>query len=211
MVMYSPLVLAIKLSILLMLARFFSPYRKMVLFTYAFSWFLVAYTIAATISKICICMPISTFWLGIDVTNGTCLKQLEIFLTDTIISVVSDITILLLPIALVHMLHMDLRKKLKVATILAAGGLACMATILRLVWVIVYSTSNDKTWTIKRIDLSTNAEITIGIVCACLPAIAVLGTRLKAYTRERFPTFQQRLGSISSTIKCLWSTGEEDT
>jgi len=201
MVMYGPLVLAVKLSILLMLARFFAPFRKMVSFIYAFSWFLVAYTIAATIAKICICKPISTFWLGIDVTHGKCLKQLEIFLTDTIVSVISDLMILMLPVALVRMLSMSFKKKLRVIMVLAAGGLACIASIVRLVWVIAYINSPDKTWSIKRIELLTNAEVAVGIICACLPAITVLASRVHSYTHERFPRFEQKLLSISSATK----------
>ena len=206
--MYSPMVLAIKLSILLMLIRFFAPFRKMVIFIYAFIGFLVAYTIAATISKICICMPISTFWLGIDVTHGKCLVELDIFLTDTIISVISDLMILMLPVALVGMLKMPFKKKLKITIILAAGGLACIATIVRLVWVIVYRTSEDSTWSIKRIDLLTNIEITIGICCACLPAIGVLGSRVKRYTHERLPTLEKKLMKLSSATTSSRGTGE---
>jgi hypothetical protein len=211
MVMYSPMVLAIKLSILLMLIRFFAPFRKMVIFIYAFIGFLVAYTIAATISKICICMPISTFWLGKGVTHGKCLVQLDIFLTDTVISVVSDLMILMLPVALVSMLKMPFKKKLKVTMILAAGGLACIATIVRLVWVIHYRMSPDLTWSIKRIDLLTNIEITIGICCACLPAIGHLATRVNRYTFERFLSLEKKLLSMSSGTNSSRGTREAQT
>lgn len=205
------MVLAIKLSILLMLIRLFAPFRKMVIFIYAFIGFLVAYTIAATISKICICMPISTFWLGKGVTHGKCLVQLDIFLTDTVISMVSDLMILMLPVALVSMLKMPFKKKLKVTMILAAGGLACIATIVRLVWVIHYRMSPDLTWSIKRIDLLTNIEITIGICCACLPAIWHLATRANRCTFERFLSLEKRLLSMSSGTNSSRGTREAQT
>lgn len=206
--MNNAIILAVKLSILLMLVRFFAPFRKMVILIYAFIGFLVAYAIAVTIAKICICMPISTFWLGIDVTHGKCLVELNLFLTDSIISVISDLMILMLPVALGSMLKMPFKKKLKIMIILAAGGLACIATIVRLVWVIIYRTSADSTWIIKRIDLLTNIEITIGICCACLPAIGVLGSRVKRYTHERFPTLEKKLLNPSSATTSSRGTRE---
>ncbi|KAH8800447.1 hypothetical protein F5884DRAFT_810418 [Xylogone sp. PMI_703] len=186
MVLYGPMILMVKLSILFMLARFFDPYYKWVIFIYVFSALLTAYTIAATVSKICICQPISTFWYGVDVTHGRCLQQLEIFLTDTVVSVVSDIIILILPTALISKVNMAFKKKVRVALILAAGGLVCVVTIVRLVWVVIYRNSADKTWTIKRIDVVTNAEIAVGIICACLPSVAILVARVNKFVSARY-------------------------
>jgi hypothetical protein len=118
MVIYSPLVFAIKLSILFVIVRIFAPYRKVVIFIYVFLSVLLAYTIAATIAKICICTPIDSFWLGTDVTHGHCLKQLEIFLTDSVISMVSDMTILILPLTLIWGLQMSKTKKLRVTILI---------------------------------------------------------------------------------------------
>lgn len=201
MVMYGPMILAVKLSILFMLARFFAPYRNWIIFIYIFSALLTAYTIAATIAKICICQPISTFWYGIDVTHGRCLRQLEIFLTDTIISVVSDLMILILPMVLISKLNMSFKKKLRVTLVLAAGGLVCVVTIIRLVWVVVYQNSTDKTWSIKRIDLVTNAEIAVGIICACLPAVAILTAHVSKFVRTRFGLSVSSLSNSSKSLK----------
>jgi hypothetical protein len=185
MVIYGPLILAVKLSILWMLARFFDPYQRWVTFIYVFSGVLAAYTIAATIAKVCICQPIDTFWYGLDVTHGRCLRQLEIFLTDTVVSVVSDLIILILPIVLISKLNMSIKKKVKVTCVLAAGGLVCLVTVIRLAWVVVYRDSTDKTWTIKRIDMIAEAEIAVGIICACLPAVAILPAQVVRYIRGR--------------------------
>jgi hypothetical protein len=111
MVIYGPLILAIKLSILSMLARFFHPYQQWVIFIYAFSGFLMAYTIAVTTAKICICNPINTVWYVANATHGTCLRQSDIFITDATINVVTDLIILILPIVLISKLNMPLKKK----------------------------------------------------------------------------------------------------
>jgi hypothetical protein len=153
MVIYGPLVFAIKLSILFIIVRIFAPYRKVVIFIYVFLSVLLAYTIAATIAKICICMPIDSFWLGTGVTHGRCLQQLEIFLTDSVISIVSDMTILVLPLTLIWSVQISMAKKLRVLIVLAAGGLACVTTVVRLILIIQYRDSTDHTYVIKRIDL----------------------------------------------------------
>ena len=153
MVIYGPLLFAIKLSILFIVVRIFAPYRKVTTFIYVFLSVLLAYTTAAAIAKICICMPIDSFWLGTGVTHGRCLKHLEIVLTDTIISIVSDITILILPLTLIWSLQISKTEKLRVLIILAAGGLACVTSVVRLVWVIQYQDSTDHTYVITRIDL----------------------------------------------------------
>ncbi|KAJ5605364.1 hypothetical protein N7510_010518 [Penicillium lagena] len=188
MVIYGPLILAIKLSILSMLARFFDPYRQWVLFIYAFSGFLSAYTIAVTTAKICICHPINAVWYGVSVTHGTCLRQPDIFITDATINVITDLIILILPIVLISKLNMPLKKKLKVIVVLAAGGLVCSVTIVRLAWVIVYRDTADRTWSTKRLDLITNPEIALGIICACLPALAALVKRARSEFRKLLPT-----------------------
>lgn len=171
MVIYGPLILAIKLSILSILVRFFTPYRKWVLCLYIFSGFLTAYTIAITIAKICICHPISAFWYGVYATHGTCLRQPDIFITDASINVVTDMLILILPILLISKMNIPLNKKVRVIIVLAAGGLVCSVTIVRLIWIIMYRNATDRTWSTERLNLITNPEISLGIICACLPAL----------------------------------------
>jgi hypothetical protein len=71
----------------------------------------------------------------------------------------------------IPVLHLPLMNKLRVIAPLATGGLVWIVTIVRLVWVISYQNSVDTTWTTKRTDLFTCAEITVGIICACLPSV----------------------------------------
>lgn len=160
-----------------MLARLFAAFPVWVTFIHIFSAVLVAYTIGATVVKINICKPIDAYWHGTEATNGTCLNVLLVFLSDTIFSVITDLTLLALPMILVSKLQLPLIKKLRVIVLLAAGGLVCIVTIVRLVWVILYQNSADQTWTTERTDLVTCAEIALGIICACLPDVNFLVTQ----------------------------------
>lgn len=160
-----------------MLARLFAAYRVWVTFIHIFSAVLVAYTIGATVVKINICKPINAYWHGTDATNGTCLNVLKVFLTDTIFSVITDLILLALPMTLIPLLHLPLIKKLRIIFVLAAGGLVCIVTVIRLVWVVLYQNSTDTTSTTVRTYLVTCAEIALGIICACLPDVNVLVTQ----------------------------------
>lgn len=152
MIMYGPVALSTKTAILLLLARVFAPFKKLVHFTYIFLAMLVAFYLPVFIAKICICMPISRYWKGEDV-SGKCLNERALILADAFMSVISDLIILILPIIASWSLHMSTRKKARVIGLLGAGGLACGASIVRLVLIIKDGLSKDSTHTFMRINL----------------------------------------------------------
>ncbi|KAB8217930.1 hypothetical protein BDV33DRAFT_193126 [Aspergillus novoparasiticus] len=131
MIVYGPAAYLTKLCLLWIMTRVFHPFRKAVILIYIFLGLMLAYYVPALIVKICICNPISKFW--VPATPGSCLDQSKITLADAVISVVSDLIILVIPIALVSTLHLPTRKKVRVIALLSAGGLACGSSIARLV------------------------------------------------------------------------------
>lgn len=152
MVMYGPTAFLTKVSLLWIMARVFHPYRKTVYFIYFLIGFMLAYYIPAVIVKIRICAPISRFWLG-DKVGGSCLNERAIILADAVVSTISDLTILILPLPLTTSLQMSTRKKLRVMGILGAGGLACASSIVRLVFIIKFGNSADTTYAFMRINM----------------------------------------------------------
>ncbi|KAF4213652.1 hypothetical protein CNMCM8980_009715 [Aspergillus fumigatiaffinis] len=176
MVMYGPTAFLTKISLLWIMTRVFSPYRKAVLFIYVFLVIMLLYYIPAVIVKIRICNPIAKFWD--ENTNGTCLDQSAIILADAVVSVVSDMIILILPLPLTLSLQMAMRKKLRVMGILGAGGLACASSVVRLILILKTGQSKDGTYSFMRINMFGNAEIAIGVICACLPSLSALLSRV---------------------------------
>ncbi|KAE8139848.1 hypothetical protein BDV38DRAFT_269618 [Aspergillus pseudotamarii] len=130
MIIYGPAAYLTKLCLLWIMTRVFHPFRKAVILIYIFLGLMLAYYVPALIVKICICSPISKFWAP--ATPGTCLNQSKITLADAVISVVSDLIILIIPMTLVSTLHLPTRKKVRVIALLGAGGLACASSIARL-------------------------------------------------------------------------------
>lgn len=67
-----------------------------------------------------------------------------ILIADTVMSVVSDLVILALPMPLLWSMQMPVKKKLGIAALLGAGGVATATSIVRLV-LIFGSLAPDRT------------------------------------------------------------------
>lgn len=198
MVMYGPTAFITKVCLLWIMTRVFSPFRKAVIFIYAFMAIMLGYYIPAVIVKIRICDPIARFWDRS--VEGTCLDETSIILADAVVSVVSDLIILILPLPLTMSLQMSKKKKIRVMGLLGAGGLAVTATIIRLALIVTTGQSKDSTFAFMRINMlgyvfldmrkprhkhtdhhllsNRNAEIAMGVICTCLPALSALLVRV---------------------------------
>ena len=135
--------LFVKIALLSILTRIFAPYRGKVWFIYIFLGCLCVYYTIALIVKIRMCDPIPMYWLGA-VPGGSCLDQTAALIADSVISVVSDIIILILPLPLTWSLQMSRNRKLRVMGLLGAGGLATGFSLYRLVLVLSKGNSPDQ-------------------------------------------------------------------
>lgn len=153
--LYCPMALFVKIALLSILTRIFAPYRSKVWFIYILLAALCIYYAIALIIKIRMCYPIPYYWLGDELEGGgTCLDQTAALIADSVISVVSDIIILVLPLPLTWSLQMSRNKKLRVMGLLGAGGFAVGFSLYRLVLVIKDGTSPDQTIVFMRVILS---------------------------------------------------------
>lgn len=181
---YALMTLFIKLSILCLIARVFSPYRRRVQTIYGLGALLAAYYITSLILKIRVCWPISAYWRG-DVDK--CLNQSAVITADAIISTVTDAIILVLPLPLTWSLQLPAKKKMRVGSMLAVGGLATAFSAWRLHLIVTDGKSPDHTILFIQVVLSgyvspneisrrplltdiSNAEAGIALICTCLPA-----------------------------------------
>ncbi|CAG8007960.1 unnamed protein product [Penicillium salamii] len=176
MVMYGPTAYLTKICLLWIMTRVFSPFRKCVIFIRVFMGIMLAYYIPAVIVKVRICSPIARFW-DQDI-DGSCLDETAIIMADAVVSVVSDLIILILPLPLTLTLQMSIKRKMRVMGILGAGGLAVAASIIRLALIVVTGQSKDVSLAFMRINMLGNAEVAIGVICTCLPALSALVIRI---------------------------------
>lgn len=132
---YVPMVLLIKTSLIYTMIRLWSPYRGKVIALYTFLVFIICYYTVILFVKVFNCSPICLYW-EINRDDGTCLNRLAIIIADSVVSAITDLAILVFPIALTWSLHMPVSKKLHVIAILGAGSIAIAFSIYRLVLVI---------------------------------------------------------------------------
>ncbi|CAD6591223.1 MAG: hypothetical protein ASARMPREDX12_005038 [Alectoria sarmentosa] len=165
---YIPIIFITKLSILLLFLRIFVPSGKtrtywiiqgVILFNFLFY-------LANLPVEIWPCVPRSKLWTPTE--PGHCIKNEEVFVAGGTINVVSDFTILLLPIVEVWRLHMSTQRKIGVSAVFATGLFGCISSIMHLVTSVASARSPDKTYYLFPVALWTIAEIASGIVCGCL-------------------------------------------
>lgn len=120
-ILYGPLIFMTKLSILLLCLRVFIPSWKSKTFFFAhlLLWTNLFFYLISTFLKIFECTPRSKVWMP--KKAGHCVDIDSLILVAAIINVVSDFTILILPIASVWNLQLGIKQKLGVSTVFAAG------------------------------------------------------------------------------------------
>ncbi|GLB03266.1 hypothetical protein AtubIFM57258_007843 [Aspergillus tubingensis] len=205
-VLYGPLIFLTKLSIFLLYLRVFAPSPK------CNQWWFIQilmglnffFYLADTIVKIFECTPRARIW---DKTvPGRCIDAAIPVLVTSIVNVVSDIMMLLMPIRCVWRLQITLRKKVGITAIFAAGLFGCLASVMRLRWSVKNRNTTDNTYDAFPELLWTTAEITSGIIASSLPALPSFyrHTSQKAKTLVRsistasLTTFKRRLPSTGN-------------
>ncbi|KAJ5779378.1 hypothetical protein N7457_007098 [Penicillium paradoxum] len=206
-ILYCPMALLVKVALLAILTRIFKPFRGKVLFIYIFLGCLCCYYTIALVVKIRMCGPIPKYWLE-DRIKGSCLDQTAALIADSVISVVSDLIILVLPLPLTWSLQMSRNRKLRVIGLLGAGGLATAFSLYRLV--LVLKGHEDQNVLFVCVILSGNAEGGVGLICACLPVLNVM----LAYYKKNYSSnkYYQNGGSThplseragNSKAACEW-------
>ncbi|CZR67323.1 uncharacterized protein PAC_17222 [Phialocephala subalpina] len=172
---YGLTALLVKITLLLIFTRIFAIVPRAVIIIYFFIGFITLYYLLAFVIKIRICTPIAGFW---DPNlHPSCINEYAFFLADSILSLVTDVVVLVIPIPLLWMLDLPLGKKVKVVALLAAGGAAIGTSIARLLLVFSTGMSEDTTISVLRLTLLASAEVSIGMICASLPALNIFFRR----------------------------------
>ncbi|KZL77962.1 integral membrane protein [Colletotrichum tofieldiae] len=196
-IIYIPAAYFTKVTLLLLEARVFAVHERTSRGIRIFIITLFICYVPLQTLKTVICLPISSFW-DPRTPNPKCLNQRKIFIADLSLAIITDFIILVLPIPLLWGLRMPLRKKLKILTLLGAGGIATAVTVYRMYLVVQFLTSKDVTADFVVLDIVTQVylarqtrkrtginynfralELVIGVVCACLPSMNILYERMR--------------------------------
>lgn len=144
--------LTVKLALIVIIVRVFGAvHRKTLIGLYTFIGLVTAYYVSGLFIKIFTCWPISAYWRG---EKEKCMDQSAIITADAIVSVISDLVILLVPTPLTWSLHLSRRKRLRITGILCAGGIATGFSIYRLVLIVMDRHSPNQTIVFTKVVLS---------------------------------------------------------
>lgn len=121
-ILYAPLMFCAKYVVLRQIQTIFLQHRQQrfshngVLFLI---WANLLFYLAFMFSFIFACVPREKIWNP--PINGQCINIQSTLISSSAINIVSDITILILPLLIIWKLQMPIRSKLKVAPIFAIG------------------------------------------------------------------------------------------
>ncbi|KZL64875.1 integral membrane protein [Colletotrichum tofieldiae] len=172
-ILFSPAAFFTKAAILLLVVRVFAVEKKAARIIYTILAFFLICHIAAQMAKALVCIPVQAFW-DPTIPSFKCIDQNKIFAYDTSLAIISDLTILAVPIILMWKLRLPAYKKIKFVGILGAGGLAVAVTSFRLVLLLRFQHTTDPTVDFVPIDWTATGEVGIGLICASFPSINYL-------------------------------------
>ncbi|KAF9872490.1 integral membrane protein [Colletotrichum karsti] len=161
-----------KISILLFFSRIF-PAKWFQLTVRYFIIFLFSHGFIFLLLIIFQCTPISSIW---DRSNSVrkCMDVTAIGYAGAVFSIVEDLVILILPIPELYKLQLNIRKKIALGLMFSLGSFACITTMVRLKYLVTFSSTFDTTWDNVDIVIWSIIEEFCAILCASLPALRPL-------------------------------------
>ncbi|KAK4124112.1 hypothetical protein N657DRAFT_689720 [Parathielavia appendiculata] len=177
-ILYFTQVALIKICLLLFYLRIFParPVRRLLWATVGFS---VAFGIFFIFLAIFQCTPISFFWDKWDREHeGKCLDSNAIAWANAALSIALDFWMLAIPLAQLKTLNLHWKKKIGVALMFCVGTFVTIVSIVRLRALVVFGKSSNPTWDNFPVSLWSTVEISVGIICTCMPTLRLLLVRL---------------------------------
>ncbi|KAJ0363917.1 hypothetical protein COL26b_012734 [Colletotrichum chrysophilum] len=153
--LYIIVLILAKVSIVALFARVF-PSRKFQLVNRLVFVFLVGHGLVFTFVIMFECTPIAGIWDRTLIRK--CVDLNAVALASAILSIVEDIVILAMPIQQLSQLQLGSKKKLAVIFMFSLGSFACITSIVRLRWLVLFADSYDTTCSMRSVRREADAE-----------------------------------------------------
>ncbi|MCJ1379282.1 hypothetical protein MMC17_002383 [Xylographa soralifera] len=171
----------IKVAILLFYYRLFphEMFRKII---YGVGAFVLLCLVSTFFGFLFQCVPIRSFWQ--QQLEHHCFMQDPFYLAVAVLSLVSDVVILVMPMPLVWALHTSKQRKIGLSLVFLLGGCVCIISICRL-FSLLQTNLDDITYTNIPPGLWSTAEGGIGVMSANLPSLRPLFSCMAAKGSSR--------------------------
>ncbi|KAF2206736.1 hypothetical protein CERZMDRAFT_2900, partial [Cercospora zeae-maydis SCOH1-5] len=171
-IVYNLSLFCTKFSIMYQYLRIF-PQKGIRIATYLLMAFVSCYATWRIISAIYTCNPPAAFW-DHAIKDKTCQNRLALSLASTMLNMITDILITILPLPFLHKLQLPQRQKVALVGVFAIGGIVVIVSILRLPSLYHLMHSKDITYENAMAAIWSSIEMNTGIICSCLPTLRCL-------------------------------------
>ncbi|OLN96227.1 hypothetical protein CCHL11_04472 [Colletotrichum chlorophyti] len=176
--LYIIVLILAKVSIIALYARIF-PDRKFQLLNKLVLVFLLGHGVIFLFIIMFECTPIAGVWdRNLD---RKCVNVNAVAMASAVLSIVEDVVILAMPIQQLSQLKLSRKKKLAVGFMLSLGSFACIASIVRLRWIVRFAESYDTTWDNVDVVTWSVTELSCALMCGSLPALRPLFKKIPEY------------------------------
>jgi len=179
--LYNPVLGLVKWSIIVFLMRL-EDRRKIIKWTlWGLLVFNLAHMVSVFLAVVFQCSPVHMYWnhhKTDEVVDGqivndnySCIDQASFSLSTAAIAVLTDVAILLVPIAMMWKLRMPLRRKLAVIFVLSLGWVVAIVGIIRINFFVDfwYGRFPDPSWSLWH--TLSGVENNVAIMVSCGPAL----------------------------------------
>ena len=182
-------------------------YRRLVQGTFSKRWkwstiaaiiFTVCYCVAFTLVLVFNCRPTEAYWKALSLTwnkDYQCTNTKMLNPVSGVLSVVSDLYSVILPIGMLRHFETDRRKKIALNAVFALGLLVVAAGAVRTYYLAKLGTNYDITWVGFDVFIWADLEVQLAIICASAPALRVL---FRQYLKD---PISRAMHTVSSTSR----------
>ncbi|KAK6076408.1 CFEM domain-containing protein [Seiridium cupressi] len=176
--LYFSEVFVLKLALLFFYLRIFpgKNMRRIILGTVAFD---ILFGLGFIVTALLQCRPISynwTNWRGEG--GGQCINISAVAWANAAVSISLDLFMLAIPLSQLRELNLHWKKKVGVALMFCVGTFVTVVSIIRLASLVEFRESTNLTWDYWGVSLWSTVEITVGIICACMPSMRLILVRI---------------------------------
>ncbi|KAK3722931.1 hypothetical protein LTR37_002076 [Vermiconidia calcicola] len=171
-------------------------YRRLVQGTFSKKWrwatiagmvFTMTYTVVLIIILLVNCSPTEAYWKAFSLTYNKdwyCHETKALNPVSGVLSMVTDLYSVVLPMAMLRHFEIDRRKKIALNAVFSLGLLVVAASAVRIYYLKKVGTATDLTWIGFDVFVWSQLELQLAMICASAPALRVLFRR---YLRDNKP------------------------
>ncbi|KAK1975493.1 integral membrane protein [Colletotrichum cereale] len=152
------------------------------------------------------CRPIQSNWDRF--IKGQCFNVTAIVYAGAACSILEDVFLIVLPIPELLKLQLNPKKRGALVFMFALGSFACVASVIRLQYLVAFADSYDSTYEQVSTVTWSAVELNLAIICGSLPSlrplfkkVPVLLSTAKSAARKGASNRQSRERSVTANVK----------